>query len=82
VKKSGDEKLPYLIIAERTSAKFLSLHSRRKIAKSKYIPKMMALLEEALGGTANILRTQQVRVTFTEQPFESRALPLKAHEHQ
>src|SRR5215472_15922392 len=55
VKKSGDEKLPYLIIAERTSAKFLSLHSRRKIAKSNYIPKMMALLEEALGGTAIIL---------------------------
>ena len=82
VKKSGDEKLPYLIITERTSAKYLSLHSRRKIAKSKYIPKMMALLEEALGGTAIILRTQQVRVTFTEQPFESRALPLKAHEHQ
>jgi hypothetical protein len=42
----------------------------------------MALLEEAFGGTANILRTQQVRVTFTEQPFESRPLPRKAHEHQ
>ena len=82
VKKSGDEKLPYLIIAERTSAKFPGLHSRRKIAKSKSIRKMMALLEEALGGTANILCTQQVRVTFTEQRFESRALPRKAHEHQ
>ena len=50
-----DEKLPYLIIAERTSAKFIKLHAQGEIVESEFILKLMLLLEEALGGTANIL---------------------------
>jgi len=53
LKKHG-EKLSYLIIAERTSAKFLKLHSQGRITESKSVRGMMALLEDALGGTAEI----------------------------
>jgi hypothetical protein len=56
-KHNAAEKLPYLIVAERTSFKFIRLHTHGKIAKSKSILKMMARLEEALGGTASGLRS-------------------------
>ena len=54
-KDSVAEKLPYLIVAERTSPKFIKLHSQGKIARSESILKLMMRLEEALGGTADIL---------------------------
>ena len=50
-----EEKLSYLLIAERTSAKFIKLHAQGEIVESEFILKLMMLLEEALGGTANIL---------------------------
>lgn len=49
-KGSAAEKLPYLVIAERTSEKFLRLYRQGKILKSKSILELMMHLEEALGG--------------------------------
>jgi hypothetical protein len=56
LKERGAEKLPYLIVAERTSSKFIKLYLQGKIGKSKSVLELMVRLEEALGGTANILR--------------------------
>ena len=49
-KGCGPDSLPYLLMAEATSAKFLKLHSQGKIVKSKAILQLMLRLEEALGG--------------------------------
>jgi hypothetical protein len=43
------------MVAEATSAKFIKLHSQGKIVKSESILDLMAQLEEALGGTRDIL---------------------------
>jgi hypothetical protein len=50
-----ENKLAYLIIAERTSAKFIKLHAKGEIVESECILKLMMLLEKALGGAPNIL---------------------------
>jgi hypothetical protein len=54
-KHVATEKLPYLLVAERTSAKFLKLHAQGKVVKSESILELMKRLEEALGGTARVL---------------------------
>jgi hypothetical protein len=54
-KGSATEKLPYLMVAEATSAKFIKLHSQGKMVKSESILDLMAQLEEALGGTRDII---------------------------
>jgi hypothetical protein len=55
IAKWKEDKLPYLIIAERTSAKFIKLHAQGEIVESESILKLMMLLEVALGGNANVL---------------------------
>jgi hypothetical protein len=58
LKENGVDKLKYLILAERTSAKFIKLYSQGKLPRSESILELMVCLEEALGGTADsFLRT-------------------------
>ena len=53
LQESIAEKLSYLIVAERTSAKFIKLHLQGKIPQSQSIMELMVRLEEALGGSAD-----------------------------
>lgn len=51
-KGCGADSLPYLMVADATSAKFSKLHSEGKIVNSEFILDFMARLEEELSVTA------------------------------
>ena len=50
--RSAFDMLHYLLVAEKTSAKFKKLDLQHKIFGSAYILELMGRLEEELGGTA------------------------------
>jgi hypothetical protein len=60
-KETGTEKLPYLIVAEQTSAKFVKLYAQKKMVRSRSVLRLMILLERALGGNADILSSNLAR---------------------
>src|SRR5215470_10786712 len=56
------KRLRYFLVAEATSAKFLSLRSQGKIDESKAIVELMSLLEEELGGTLYVRHSAKLDV--------------------
>lgn len=55
MKRCDADSIPYLLVAEATSAKFIKLHSQRKLMESESILDFMTRLEIELGGNANAL---------------------------
>ena len=47
------DSLPYLMVAEATSARFKKLHLQGKILESEYVLDLMGQLEEELGAVAH-----------------------------
>ena len=51
LRRCGVDSLPYLMVAEATSARFKKLYLQDKIFDSEYILDLMGYLEEELGAT-------------------------------